>query len=61
MSGYGGGTPGTFHFHLASHAGCGTLNPTFYQVVHDDNELTLDSVVSMTYALSLDSKRCEKS
>lgn len=61
MSGYGGGTPGSFHFHLASHGGCGTLNPTFYQVLHDDNEITLDNMVKLTYALSMDSKRCEKS
>lgn len=61
MHGYGGGSPGSFHFHLASHAGVGTLNPTFYQVLHDDNEISLDNMVKMTYALSMDSKRCEKS
>ena len=61
MNGYGGGSPGSFHFHLASHAGVGTLNPTFYQVLHDDNEISLDNMVKMTFALSMDSKRCEKS
>lgn len=61
MTGYGGGTPDSFHFHLCSHAGIGTVNPTFYQVLHDDNDLELDNVVKMTNALTLDSKRCEKS
>jgi len=61
MSGYGGGAPGSFHYHLASHAGVGTINPTFYQVLHDDNDIELDNMVKLTYALSLDSKRCEKS
>ena len=60
MTGYGGGTPDSFHFHLCSHAGIGTVNPTFYQVLHDDNDLELDNVVKMTNALTLDSKRCEK-
>ena len=60
MTGYGGGTPDSFHFHLCSHAGVGTVNPTFYQVLHDDNDLELDNVVKMTNALTLDSKRCEK-
>ena len=34
VSGYGG-TPDSFHFHLCSHAGVGTVNPTFYQVYFD--------------------------
>ena len=50
----------SFHFHLCSHAGVGTVNPTFYQVLHDDNNLQLDNLVSMTYALTMDAKRCEK-
>ena len=61
MTGYGGGTPKSYHFHLASHGGCGTLNPKFYQVIHDDNGIVLDNMVAMAYALTMDSKRCEKS
>ena len=60
MSGYGGGMPESYHFHLSSHAGVGTVNPTFYNVLHDDNEIELDNMCNMTYALALDSKRCEK-
>jgi len=56
-----GASPDSFHFHLCSHAGVGTVNPTFYQVLHDDNQLQLNNVVKMTYALTMDSKRCEKS
>ena len=51
----------SFHFHLCSHAGIGTVNPTFYQVLHDDNQLELDNLVYMTYALTMDAKRCERS
>ena len=61
MTGFGGGSPDSYHFHLASHAGVGTINPTFYQVLHDDNEISLNNLVKMTNALTLDSKRCEKS
>ena len=59
MSGYGGGLPDSYHFHLASHAGVGTVNPTFYLCLHDDNEILLDNMVAMTYALSTGT-RCEK-
>merc|ERR1712106_1026655 len=48
-----GASPDSFHFHLCSHAGVGTVNPTFYQVLHDDNELELDNLVKMTYALTM--------
>ena len=59
MSGYGG-IPKSFHFFLVSHSGIGTLNPTFYQILHDDNDLSMQNAVSMTYALCMDSKRCER-
>ena len=53
-------TSKSFHFHLCSHAGVGTVNPTFYQVLHDDNNLTLQNVTAMTNAFTMDSKRCER-
>ena len=60
VSGYGG-HPDSYHFHLCSHTGQGTVNPTFYQVLHDDNQIELDLMARITSALTMDSKRCERS
>ena len=56
----GCGTPDSADFLLCSHAGIGTVNPTFYQVLHDDNDIELNNIMYLTNALTLDSKRCEK-
>merc|ERR1712210_237368 len=52
VAGYGNGVPESYSFHLASQAACGTVNPTFYQVIHDDNSIELQNCSEMTYALS---------
>ncbi|CBY31983.1 unnamed protein product [Oikopleura dioica] len=60
VAGYGNGVPESYSFHLASQAACGTVNPTFYQVIHDDNEIEIQNCSEMTYALSLATMRSNR-
>ena len=59
ISGYGA-LPDTYHFFLVSQSGVGTVCPTFYQVLYDDNNLHIDNLVRMTSALTFNSFRSTK-
>ena len=51
----------SYAFHLLSHSAVGCANPTFYQILHDDNNIELENMVNMTYALTMATQRCNKS
>ncbi|KAG0274373.1 hypothetical protein BGZ95_009860 [Linnemannia exigua] len=54
--------PFEFDFYLQSHAGLlGTSRPAHYNVLHDDNQFTADSLQELTYRLCYLYARCTRS